>query len=202
MKMIQLQNKINYSSVNIKWCALALTGAALFSPQIALAAGGNSGSIADLKWPWVNFGIYVCLISYFLRKPLATAWKSRRELMISLVGGAKKEAEAARKYLIEAEAKMNALDAELLRIAADIEKEGTREAADIVLDAKNRAQRIVSQGKDLAQAELRSTEEALRREIVEQALKRAETQLRSDLNIDTDKPLREVALGAVRELVQ
>jgi F0F1-type ATP synthase membrane subunit b/b' len=175
----------------------------LLPTAYAHAAGGDgSAAITDLKWPWVNFAIYVALLTYLLRKPLAAAWSTRRSSFIDLIGAAQREAEQARQELSAAEAKIATLNTELVRVAADIEKEGVREAGDLITEAKKRAERIVAQGKDLALAEKRSTEESIRREIVEQALSRAEANLRSELNVDSDKPLRDAAVSAVRGLVQ
>lgn len=202
--LIQVSAKfITSSIVRLKMRMPFLLALVLLPTAVAHAAGGHgTGSITDLKWPWVNFAIYAAILTYLLRKPLAAAWAARRAAMIDLVGAAQREAEEARKELVAAEAKISTLNAELARVGADIEKEGVREAGDLVLDAKKRAERIVAQGKDLALAEKRSTEESIRKEIVEQALKRAEASLRNELNVDTDRPLRDAAVSAVRGLVQ
>lgn len=177
---------------------VALHPAAVF----AAAGHGHEPSFMDLKWFWVNFLIYVGLIYVLCRKPLAKAWQSRRFTIQAAIAEAQKEAAVAKQALHEAEQKLAALPADTAKLAADIEREAQRESADILLAAKTRAERLAAQAKDLAEAERKATESAIRRELVSLAMKKAQERLQKEITPQSDKAIRDSALGSVQQLIQ
>lgn len=177
----------------------------VIAPSMAAAAdhgAGHAPAFMDLKWFWVNFLIYVFALFFILRNPVKRGWLARREAIASAVAAAQKDAEAARQELLEAQRKLSSLESDSSKMSADIERETQREAAEILTQAKVRAERITRQSKELAEAERKATESLIRRELVAIAVERARERLQREVNAQADKELRDMALGAVRQLVQ
>ncbi|MBX7142948.1 MAG: ATP synthase F0 subunit B [Oligoflexia bacterium] len=173
-------------------------------PVAAFASehGEHTPSIFDLKWLWLNFAIFVGLVAYIIRRPIATAWATRRDVIRMAVEASGRELAEAKAALHAAESKLAGVQAEISTLRKDIEREAAREAEEIVASAERRAQRILQQGKDSANAERKSAETQVRAELIELAIRQVEQKLAQELTVESDKALRESALGSVRSLVQ
>lgn len=179
-----------------------LTAACLLAPACAFAEAEHHTGILSLGVYWLNFLIYIGGLYFVCRGPLDRAWTSRKMMIEEALAHAKRDAENARQALSDAERKLQSLPTESAKLAADIERETQREGADILLQAKTRAERLALQAKDLAEAERKSTEAAIRSELVSLALKKAEERLEKEITPQSDKALRETALASVQQLVQ
>ncbi len=185
--------------------ALVVAVATIVGPIAAFAAEHGAEhvpSIGDLKFFWLNFLVYSFGLYFITRNPIKSGWLARRAAIAEAVSAAKRETDAAHAELSAAQTKMQSLSADISKMTADLERETQRESADIVAQAKIRAERITQQSKELAEAERKSTEALIRRELVNAAIDRARERLQKEVNAQTDKPLRETALGAVQQLIQ
>lgn len=147
--------------------------AAILSSSVAFASGSEGahhGSIADVAGLWINFLVYVALLTALLRKPIKNGWAARRERIAEEVSAATSELEAAERELAAVEALTKNITQEQSRARADILKQGELEAAAIVTAAQEKAARIKSQVRDLLQGESRSAEANFRAALVAKAV--------------------------------
>jgi F-type H+-transporting ATPase subunit b len=184
-----------------RYCIMAVV---TLMPLAAYAATphGEDAGFWSLRFFWLNFLVYVTALFFLTRKPFMKMWGSRREEIRSAIEAAKDESASARAQLAEAQSRLAGVNREIEKLSSDIAAEGQREAGDVLTSARQRAERIAQQAKDLSEAERKATEASIRRELVNLAVQRAEEKLRQSINPGSDKPLRDVALSGVRELVQ
>ncbi len=183
------------------WLVLALL---LAAPLGALASGGEHHQVSpwDLRFHLLNFLLYVGLMYALLKKPFSAAMTKRREVMEDRVAKAGQELSAAESALAVVRQKLQSVDSEAAKLSGEIRSDAEREAQRIVADAEKKAQRVKAQGVRLAQAEVKSMEAALRRELGQLVLRRAEERVRSELTAEKDQVLRQRASQASKELFQ
>lgn len=184
--------------------SMSVAVTALLTPAVLLAAGGASRqpSLADLKWPWLNFLIYCALLYFILRKPVAAAWQARRAAIDSAVNAAELKNKAMQLELEKAQNLLNSLDEECARISRDIAKEAELESQEIIRSAGKRAERLLTQAQDTVRAERKAAELAIKRELVDLALKQAKLKLATEITLESDRDLRDSALSSTSSVVQ
>lgn len=136
----------------------------------ASPAEHHEPAISDLGVFWMNFLIYVAILTALVRKPIGRAWAARRSAILSAVTSATDEVGAAERELNATEALLKNLAAEQERARTDILRQGQVEAEAIVAAALERAERIKVQAKELLKGEGRSAEAAFRATLVAKAL--------------------------------
>lgn len=147
--------------------------AAILSSTTAFASGSEGahhGSIADVAGLWINFLVYVAILTVLLRKPIKNGWAARRERIAEEVSAATSELEAAERELAAVEALTKNITQEQSRARADILKQGELEAAAIATAAQEKSARIKSQVHDLLQGESRSAQANFRAALVAKAV--------------------------------
>jgi F0F1-type ATP synthase membrane subunit b/b' len=154
--------------------AIATTLAvAHFSVATAYASGGEGGphgSIADISGPWINFIVYVALMTALVRKPIKNGWASRRERIAEEVAAATSEMKAAERELAAVEAITKNIGQEQERARLDIIKQGELECLSIASASHEKAARIKSQVVELLEGESRSAQASFRAALVAQAV--------------------------------
>jgi len=184
--------------------AWVLVGVAVVTPVLALASGGehHQASPWDLRFHVVNFLLYMALMYALLKKPFSSAMTKRREVMEERVAKAGQELSAAESALSAVRQKLQSVEGEAAKLSREIVADAEREGQRIVADAERKAQRVKAQGVRLAQAEVKSMEAALRRDLGQLVLKRAEERVRTELTPERDQALRQRASQASRALFQ
>lgn len=183
--------------------ALVVAGA-VFSPAAAYAAGhgeGHTPQITDLIPYVINFLIYLFVIWYFAKKPFCNAWSARREQISADMKKAAAEYDTADAKLQGAMQRIANLTSEQERLAREIAKETEHESEQLLIDARARSGRIIEQAKVTIAREERAAEAAVRKEIAELVLQRVRAKLAGELDVNSDKPLRDAVLGGVRGLL-
>lgn len=132
--------------------------------------GEHHGSIADLTWYWVNFAIYVTILTVLLRKPITSGWAARRERITREVSAATSEMGAAERELAAVESLTKGIAGEKERARAEILKQGELEAEGLLKSAREKSARIRSQVKELLEGETRSAEAQFRASLVSKAV--------------------------------
>ena len=144
---------------------------ALLTISTAFAEGSeHHGSIADLKWFWVNFVLYTVLLSILLQKPLRNGWAARRERIAQAVTSATDDVAKAERELAAVESLIKNSAVDQSRVHSEIVKQGELEAAEILKAASEKSSRLTSQVKDLLEGESRSAQIAFRAELVKRAV--------------------------------
>jgi len=109
---------------------------AIFSALPAHASVGHGEpSIGDLTFYWINFVLYVVIMTFILRKPLAKAWSDRRARIKQSVARSTDEVDAAERELNAIEALTKTLPQEQEKIRQQIVEQANAEAADIIRQA-------------------------------------------------------------------
>lgn len=172
--MIRPQGTILPLKATMGRCVSAATIlAAHLSATVAYASGGEGehhGSLADITGPWINFIVYVALLTALTRKPIKSAWAARRERIAEEVAAATSDMEAAERELAAVEALTKNIGQEQERARLEIVKQGELEAASIATAAKEKAARITSQVTELLEGESRSAQASFRASLVAKAV--------------------------------
>ena len=172
--MIRPQGTIPSLQATMSRLAIAtIVAVANHSVTSAFASGGEGGhhvSIADISGPWINFIVYVALLTALVRKPIKNGWASRRERIAAEVAAATSEMEAAERELAAVEALTKNIGQEQERARLDIVKQGELECASIASASNEKAVRIKSQGVELLEGESRSAQASFRASLVAKAV--------------------------------
>ena len=133
-------------------------------------------TVWNLFWPLPavpNFLIFAALMVYFLRGPLREFFRARTErLRDALEAGARarQEAEALRSELARDVAN---LPATRERLRADLQAAAEQQRRAVVEAGKRAAERIRADARLLAEQELTAARQALRAEVIDEAIRQA-----------------------------
>ena len=151
------------------------------------------GTIAKI----VNLVIFVGALYFLLRKPLAEAFRARREGIRQQLMRAQEERNEALAKLEEVEGRLSRLDAEVEAIRAQAQKEAAEERVRIERSTEEDIRKLREQ----AQREIESASKAARAELrayaAEQSVRMAEELIRREIKPEDDARL---ISGYVEEL--
>lgn len=152
-------------------------------------------------WRWLNLIIFVGLFIYILRRPVSEAMRARREGIRRDLMRAQEERNAALAKLEEVEARLARLDAEVVSIHEQSQKEAAEERERIRRSTEEETQKLREQ----ARREIESAGKAARQELREfaagQSVRLAEEMIRRDIKPEDDArlvSLRVEELGGVK----
>jgi F0F1-type ATP synthase membrane subunit b/b' len=204
--MIRPQGTILSLQSKLSSLAIATTlVAAHISAMPACASGGESGhhaSIADIAGPWINFIVYVVLLTALLRKPIKNGWAARRERIAEEVSAATSEMEAAERELATVEALTKSIALEQERARVEILKQGELEAASIASAAKEKAARIKSQVGELLEGESRSAQASFRSSLVAKAVELSKARFQGGEFASRQSAYVDAAVDRAKKLVR
>lgn len=180
----------------------------LIAPHIASAAvehhaaGEHVGSVADLKYFFINFILYVLLIVLLVKKFAPAAWGARRARIIAQLTASREKIENVEKRVIEARGRLAKVEEDAVAVTKAMQAETLREVQHIKSTAQRAAERIVEQARSSARAEEKAADKVIRRRLVEKALELAENNIKGSMSAESDRQLRQRAqskLGELRE---
>lgn len=183
---------------------LVLVGGALIvGSEIAHASGaGHTPSISDLTFPWINFILYVALLTYLLRNPIRQGWQARRNRVKVDVEGAADNLQTAERELVSVEALVHGAKEEQANIKAEVSKQAELEAEMIVVQAEERSARIKQQAQEMLAGEMRSAQSAFKSRLVERALEVAKQRFVAGDYDSRESVYKESAVTRAKQLVQ
>lgn len=142
-------------------------------------------------WKFVNLGIFVLALLYFVKRPLSDAFRSRRETIRRELAEAQQERDLALSKLAAVEERLRGLDSEVaaLQEQSKLQAEGEREriaqeTEREIATLRAQAQREIESAGKLARHELR-------RFAAQQSVRRAEEIVRREIRVDDDTRLIE-----------
>jgi F0F1-type ATP synthase membrane subunit b/b' len=172
-------------------------------PSVASASSGNGEpSIGDLTFYWTNFVLYLGLITYILRKPLAKGWASRVARIKQTVAQSGDDVGAAERELNAIEALIKALPLEQDKIKQQLVEQANAEADDVIKQAQQRATRIKDQARELLKGETRSAQVSFKQSLVSRALQLAKERFASGDFAGRDNDYQAAAVTRAKSLVQ
>jgi F0F1-type ATP synthase membrane subunit b/b' len=192
--------KLSFHAVNLFVAVvLALVGAS----ECALASSGNRApALSDLTFYWINFVLYIAVMTFILRKPIRNGWASRTARIKKTVAECTDEVESAERELNAIEALTKGLVTEQERVRQEILAQAKVEADDIVRNAHQRASRIREQAKEMLKGETRSAESSFRASLVSRALQIAKERFTKGEFANRERVYVDAAVERSRQLVR
>ncbi len=124
----------------------------------------------DLGGAFVNFGIWLALLAFMLRKPLADFLVARRAAIVEGMADARRQKEAAEAKFQQYSDRIDNLDSELDRIRDDMKRAGMEERDRIVEEASKKAERMRADARFLIDQQMKQLRQDLTREAIEAAI--------------------------------
>lgn len=181
--------------------ALAMCG--LFQVTVdAHASGGKPPALSDLTFYWINFILYVGVMTFILRKPIRNGWAARTARIKQAVEQSTDEVESAERELNAIEALTKGLAAEQERVRQEIVSQAELESADILRNAHQRAVRIKEQAKEMLRGETRSAESTFKSSLVARALQLAKDRFKGGEFAARESVYLDAAARRSKHLVQ
>ena len=172
--------------------------------ELAVASGGagHQPSIHDIVPFWVNFAIYIALMTVLLRNPIKNGWASRRNRIAEEVASATSDMEAAERELAAVEALTKNLSQEQERARLEILKQGELESNSIVSTSKEKAARLAASAKDLLEGESRSAQAHFRAALVAKAVELSKAKFQTGELAARQSQYVEAAIDRAKKLVR
>ncbi|MEY4667891.1 MAG: hypothetical protein RL518_590 [Pseudomonadota bacterium] len=177
--------------------ALTFSGAAWAS-----GGAGHQPSIHDIVPFWLNFVVYIAVMTFILRKPIKNGWASRRNRIAEEVSSATSDMEAAERELAAVEALTKNLSQEQERARVDILRQGELEANALVSSAKEKATRLASSAKDLLEGESRSAQAHFRAALVAKAVELSKSKFQTGELAARQSVYVDAAIDRAKKLVR
>ncbi len=162
------------------------------------AVEASKGITREVFWQGVSFVLLVILLIYFIKDPLRTYLKKRREeIKASLEQPLKKE-EESQSHLSEWEEKINSLNLEINALHQKVRQEGEEEREKIIERAQVEGQRIREQARIFADQEVKKARLVLKKEMVDLSVELAEKLLKEVTRPEDQERLVKEYIGKVR----
>jgi len=159
----------------------------LVSCAPSLASGGGHEPVPfgkDMVFSIINFVLLMALFYYLYRKNASGSFAKRSlDVKLEMEDAAEARRQAQAKY-DEYKARLDNLDAEILKIRSLTEEDAARERESILAEARKQAQRMIEQAELTARQEVESAKRALRREAAELAAGMAEDLVKTSTRPD------------------
>lgn len=182
--------------------AVIFSGQFLVGQEAFASSGHGDPSISDLTFYWINFVLYIGIMSYILRKPLAKGWSERTARIKHAVTKSTDEVDSAERDLNAIEALTKTLPQEEEKIRKQIVEQANAEAEDIVRQAQQRAERIRAQAAELLKGENRSAQASFRQGLVARAVQLAKDKFRAGEYAAREGAYQSAAVSRAKQLVQ
>lgn len=194
----------NQATFNSTLVALFLIAGILFAAPVGAFASSGHGepSIGDLTFYWINFALYIGLMTYILRKPISKGWAARVSRIKQTVAQSGDDVDAAERELNAIEALIKALPLEQDKIKKQLVEQANAEADDIIRQAQQRATRIKDQARELLKGETRSAQVSFKQRLIEKALTLAKERFASGEFATRDAAYQAAAVTRAKSLIQ
>jgi F0F1-type ATP synthase membrane subunit b/b' len=153
-------------------------------------------------WKFLNLGLFILGLVYFLRKlGLSEALKARREGIRRDLMRAQEERNAALAKLEEVEARLARLDAEVAKVREQSQREAAEERERISRATEEEAQKMSEQARREIESAGKAARQELRQYTAEQSVRLAEEVIRREIRPEDDARLVSLQveeLGGVR----
>ena len=158
----------------------------------------SEGHEPGIGWAFINFFVWLGLIVFLLRKPLADFLTNRRTSIVEGIEEAKKIKEDADAKYKEYTERIENMDAELERLRQEMRDAGLAERDRLVNDAARRGEKMREEARFLIDQQMKQLREDLTREAIEAAVKAAEDILVKATSEADQKRLAEAYLGTLK----
>lgn len=153
-----------------------------------------------LGWYLLTFAIFLGLLVYFVRKPLALFLEARSLDVERAIEEAKMAKAQAEGRAAEYEARLRAIDGEVERLKAEFLKQGAAEKVAFEKSAAQLALQITKEAEENLVAEVRRALFSLKSDMADAVIAAAQHQLEKTSGTSADDSLKQVFTRDVSEL--
>ena len=159
---------------------------------------GTHATIGDLLWPALNFAVFVVVLVRFLGGPIREYFRDRTERLREALDAGARARRAAEALRADLERGLAELPELRERLKAELRETARRECEQLLEAARAAAARIRAAAELVAEQEAAAAREALRTEVIEEAVREAGALVRAALRpADHQRLLRDfVRVGA------
>ena len=145
-------------------------------------------------WKFVNLGIFVLGLLYFIKRPLGDAFRSRREMIRRELTEAKQERDTALSKLAAVEERLRGLDTEVDALKQRSELQAQSEAERIARETEREMVMLRQQAQREIESAGKAARQELRRFAAQQSVKHAEEIVRQEIRADDDARLIQLSV--------
>lgn len=174
----------------------------VLAAQEAFAAGsGHHGPSAVIPYA-VNFVVFVGLLIYFLKTPVAEFFKNYRETFLEQSSKASEAAAAAERQKKEIEDELKKLETTYSSKIEASKKEAQALREKLVKESQDRSARLIADTNESAALLFKVAEQNIKSQILDQALKSAKTDLSKKVDVKESQRLHgefleEISVGSL-----
>jgi F-type H+-transporting ATPase subunit b len=148
-------------------------------------------------WKFLNLAVFLAFIVYVAKKPLSTAFKTRRDEIRSELIRAEEERQAARSQLDAAQKRIAGLEAEREQILKEAKEEASSEKKRLAAQTKADIERMKQQTQSELSRLTAQTNSRLRRFSAEESIRLAEEKLRNKIGQPEDTRLIKASIDEI-----
>jgi F-type H+-transporting ATPase subunit b len=148
-------------------------------PTFAFASGG--GNESPLYFQFINFAVFIAILVFVGRKPVQDALKNRSNQIAQDILEAQRLQQEAADALAKYENMLQEFQQERDQMLQQYRQQGETEKEELIASGKKEAERIKSDAERSIENDRQSMQNRIERELVEEALKRAEVLLVENL---------------------
>ena len=141
-------------------------------------------TIGQLFWPLLNFILFVWLLVHFLREPVREHFRSRGERLRDALAAGSRAREAAEALRADIARDVTNLPVLREQLRKDLRATAERERDTLVALGRQAAERIRADARLLADHELSAARDALRADVIDEAVRQATALVRKGLGPD------------------
>ena len=167
-------------------------------PSLAFAGGGSGES--TLHFQVINFVTFIFILVFFGRGPVRSALQARSNKIAEEILEAQRLQQESASALAKYEQMLEDFQKERDQMLNQYREQGEAEKEELIASGKKEAERIKSDAERSVENERQSMQNRIERELVEEALKRAEALLVEKLNSQDHTRLTREYLTQVESL--
>jgi F-type H+-transporting ATPase subunit b len=157
---------------------------------------GTHATIGDLLWPVLNFAVFVAILIRFLRDPIREYFRDRTERLREALDAGARARRAADTLRADLERALAELPALRERLKSELRATARQECEQLLESGRAAAARIRADAGLVAGQEAAAAREALRTEVIEEAVREAGNLVRAALRpADHQRLLRDFVQG-------
>ena len=153
--------------------------------------------IGDLFWPALNFAIFAWVLVQYVFGPVREFFRARSERLHEALAAGVRARDEAKALRAQLEKDIAALPTLLEKLRSDLRAAAERERGTLLEQGRHAAERIRSDAEMLAAQEFTSARDALRTEVLEEAVREATRLVRGAVRSeDQERLVHEFVAGA------
>lgn len=172
--------------MDIRRCSLIVTTAVLL-PSPVLAADGFTFNVHGFYI--INFIVFVSILVWALKKPLADFLVNRRNTLLKAIEDAEQLKKQAAESLAQYQKLLSELDREKERILAESRADAERERQRILAESESAAKKLFQEAEKRIHQERRKVEDEMRSQLIAAAIASAEAVVRERMTPQTQRRL-------------